>query len=67
MIFNVTEGEEKYNNKITIIGNDRTTDSVIRRELSFFEGDPFNSKEVLSCPKRILGFLKGILCFLKSH
>ena len=38
----VSEGEKKFINKIIILGNTRTNDSVIRRELHFLEGDPFN-------------------------
>ena len=41
--FSITEGEPKYINRINITGNTRTNDIVIRRELSLFEGDPFNS------------------------
>ena len=44
--YNVSEGEKKFINKITIIGNTRTNDSVIRRELSFLEGDPFNKAKL---------------------
>ena len=40
--FNITEGIEKYINKIIISGNTRTNDNVIRSELSFLEWDPFN-------------------------
>ena len=40
--FSITEGEPKYINRINITGNTRTNDVVIRRELSLFEGDPFN-------------------------
>ena len=40
--FSISEGEPKYINRINIRGNTSTNDTVIRRELSFFEGDPFN-------------------------
>ena len=40
--FSITEGIPRFINRISIIGNTRTNDSVIRREISLFEGDPFN-------------------------
>ena len=40
--FLITKGDEKYINRIIISGNTRTNDHVIRRELSFFEGNAFN-------------------------
>ena len=40
--FIITEGVSKFVNQIRITGNSRTNDSVIRRELTLFEGDPFN-------------------------
>ena len=45
-IFNVTylvdEGPRVYIERIDISGNEKTRDFVIRRELEFAEGDPFN-------------------------
>ena len=49
-------------NKITIIGNTRTNDNVIRRELSFLEGDPFNRTKLnlsINSLKR-LGYFKKV-------
>lgn len=62
VIFNVTEGDEKYINKITIIGNTRTNDSVIRRELTFLEGDPFNKAKLNSSINSIkrLGYFETV-------
>ena len=62
VIFNITEGEEKYINKIIIIGNDRTNDSVIRRELTFLEGDPFNKSKLKSSINSIkrLGYFETV-------
>jgi len=44
--FNITylvdEGARVYVERINIIGNEKTRDFVIRRELGFAEGDPFN-------------------------
>ena len=38
----VDEGQHLYVERINITGNDKTRDFVIRRELEFAEGDPFN-------------------------
>ena len=40
--YDITEGDKKFINKIIILGNTITNDSVIRRELTFLEGDPLN-------------------------
>jgi len=49
-IFNVTylidEGARVYVERINITGNTKTRDFVIRRELNFAEGDPFNRSMV---------------------
>ena len=41
IIFNVYEGEKKLVERIDILGNNITTESVIRGELIIDEGDPF--------------------------
>ena len=46
--FLISKGDEKYVNRIVIVGNTRTNDHVIRRELSFFEGDTFNKSQLLT-------------------
>ncbi len=38
----VDEGQHLYVERINIVGNTKTRDFVIRRELGFAEGDPFN-------------------------
>jgi outer membrane protein insertion porin family len=40
--YNVVEGPRTYIERIDIVGNFRTEDEVIRRELRLFEGDAFN-------------------------
>ncbi len=49
--FNVTylvdEGARVYVERINITGNEKTRDFVIRRELAFGEGDPFNRSMVI--------------------
>jgi outer membrane protein insertion porin family len=39
----ITEGRQAFINRIDIVGNARTRDKVIRRELPLIEGDVFNS------------------------
>ena len=48
--------------RINIVGNTRTLDKVIRRELLILEGDPFNGqklKDSLNALKR-LGYFKSV-------
>ncbi|HBI19617.1 MAG TPA: outer membrane protein assembly factor BamA, partial [Brevundimonas sp.] len=40
--FNVSEGQRVYIDRINVVGNTRTIDPVIRRELLLTEGDAFN-------------------------
>ena len=40
--YNISEGSRAYIERIDIVGNTRTRDEVIRRELRLFEGDAFN-------------------------
>jgi outer membrane protein insertion porin family len=42
----IEESAKAYVNKINIIGNVRTEDKVIRREMKLAEGDPFNSTKL---------------------
>lgn len=60
--FSIKEGSEKYINKITIIGNTRTNDNVIRRELSLLEGDPFNKSKLTTSISalRRLGYFQSV-------
>jgi outer membrane protein insertion porin family len=39
----ITEGRQAFINRIEIVGNARTRDKVIRREIPLIEGDVFNS------------------------
>ena len=48
LIFRVTNIEPKYVNQINIYGNTSTADKVIRREIIFAEGDPFNDEMISS-------------------
>lgn len=64
--FNVTflvdEGARVYVERINITGNVKTRDAIIRRELDFGEGDPFNRSMVQRGKANIekLGFFKVV-------
>jgi outer membrane protein insertion porin family len=49
----VKEGRHVYINRITILGNDRTDEDVIRREFRIAEGDPYNSVLIKRSEQRI--------------
>ena len=51
--YNITEGPRTYIERIDIIGNDRTHDEVIRRELRLFEGDAYNRTLVERARRRL--------------
>lgn len=60
--FNVKEGQRVYVDRINIIGNTRTLDHVIRREVMLTEGDAFN-RTLLERSRnnlRALGFFKEV-------
>lgn len=65
-VFNITylvdEGARVYVERINIIGNEKTRDFVIRRELGFAEGDPFNRSIVSRGKSAIekLGFFSKV-------
>lgn len=60
--FNVSEGQRVYVDRINIIGNTRTIDPVIRRELMLTEGDAFNRTLVERSRNNLrgLGFFKEV-------
>ena len=51
--YNIVEGPRTYIERIDIIGNFRTEDEVIRRELQLFEGDAFNRVVVDRARRRL--------------
>lgn len=60
--FNVKEGQRVYVDRINIIGNTRTLDNVVRREMMLTEGDAFN-RTLLERSRnnlRALGFFKDV-------
>jgi outer membrane protein insertion porin family len=60
--FQVTEGPRVYVERIDIIGNSRTIDPVIRREMLVAEGDAYNRVLVDRSKLRVrsLGFFKDV-------
>lgn len=58
----VDEGARVYIERINIYGNTRTRDFVIRRELDFVEGDPFNRALVRKAKTKLdnTGFFKSV-------
>ena len=62
VIFDIDQGARVYVEKINIIGNSRTLDKVIRREMRLVEGDAFNRVLVDRSRTRIraLGIFKDV-------
>ncbi len=60
--FDIREGPRVYIERINVIGNTRTIDRVVRRELRLAEGDPFNKAlvERSRINIRALGFFKEV-------
>ncbi len=60
--FQIGEGARVFVERVDIIGNVRTLDRVIRREMSLVEGDAFNTTQLRRSERRIrnLGFFKSI-------
>ncbi len=58
--FEIKEGPRVYVEKITIKGNNRTHDAVIRRELTLHEGDAYNASKIRDSETNIkdLGYFK---------
>ena len=51
--YEVVEGTIGYINKVNIMGNDRTHDKVIRRELVTYPGDKYNRSRVKTSENRL--------------
>jgi outer membrane protein insertion porin family len=62
IVFNVQEGPQVYVERIDIVGNVRTLDKVIRREMRLVEGDAFNTNKLERSKERLknLGFFKKV-------
>ena len=59
--YNIAEGELAYIDKVIIKGNDKTKDVVIRRELRFAPGEPFDGKKLQRSKERIYNLGYAIL------
>ena len=53
LTFNTTKGQEVYFNRINVLGNTRTRDKVIRRELKFGEGDRFSASNLKESKRKL--------------
>lgn len=62
LVFEVKEGPRVYVERIDIMGNDRTRDEVIRRELNVLEGDAYNATKLKRAEKNLkdLGYFKKV-------
>ncbi|HRE60585.1 MAG TPA: outer membrane protein assembly factor BamA [Micropepsaceae bacterium] len=62
LIFQIEQGPRVYIDRINIVGNTRTLDRVIRREIRLAEGDAFNRVLIDRSRARIrgLGFFKTV-------
>ena len=58
----IKKNKKVYIRNIDIIGNDRTEDKVIRREIRFLEGDPYNNSLLKRSQQRLsnLGFFDNV-------
>ncbi len=58
----IIKGKKTYFEKITISGNVKTFDKVIRRELKFAEGDLFNGTDLLRSKEKVenLGYFEEV-------
>ncbi len=60
--YQIGEASKVFVERIDIIGNVRTLDRVIRREMSLVEGDAFNTAKLRRSERRVrnLGFFQGV-------
>ncbi len=62
IIYEINEAPRVFVERISINGNTRTLDRVIRREFTLVEGDPFNNSQLRRSEARInnLGFFSAV-------
>ncbi len=53
IVYEIQEGPRVYVERINIVGNVRTVDKVIRREVALVEGDAFNTSKMRTSRRRI--------------
>src|SRR5437016_663467 len=65
LTYRIEEGQRSYVERINIIGNTRTKDKVIRREVLIAPGDGFNTVRVETSKKRLenLGYFSKVETF----
>jgi len=65
LTYRIEEGQRSYVERINIIGNTRTKDKVIRREVLIAPGDVFNTVRVETSKKRLenLGYFSKVETF----
>lgn len=56
IVYTVEDGQRAYIDRINIVGNTRTHDQVIRRELEVAEGDVFNINALEAAKARLMKF-----------
>ncbi|HEY1583049.1 MAG TPA: outer membrane protein assembly factor BamA [Chthoniobacterales bacterium] len=61
----ITEGERSFVERVNIVGNTRTKDKVLRREISILPGDVFNTVRVDTSRSRLenLGYFEKVDTF----
>jgi len=62
LTYDIAKGEKVYIGKISITGNTKTRDKVVRREMRVREGDLYNNKKLKKSRERInnLGFFEEV-------
>lgn len=60
--FMVKEGQRTFIDNINVVGNTRTLDEVVRREMDISEGDPYNEDKIKTSEKNIknLGYFEKV-------
>ncbi|HUT48020.1 MAG TPA: outer membrane protein assembly factor BamA [Alphaproteobacteria bacterium] len=53
VVFLIREGPKVFVERIEIVGNNRTRDEVIRREMRLVEGDAFNTSKIRASRRRL--------------
>jgi outer membrane protein insertion porin family len=68
LAIDIEKGEKVYWGKISVTGNTKTHDKVVRRELVFFEGELYNATKRKKSVERVrrLGFFGNEVAFLTS-
>ena len=55
VIFRLNKGRRVYVNRIEVVGNTRTQDNVVRREMTMVEGDLFSASKLRKAKRRLQG------------